>query len=200
MYCKNCGKYIGDERDLCDDCLASLNTASAPINGETTPIEEEVTSSDFGQNNQVNDEPFADFNQNTQVQTQPTYAQPLPQKSGKIMDGFGKALTAIILGFFAFIFSELGLSIIDSALVSNVYYTQSELADAMLTGVIFALLVIGLSIPALILGIKSIKFGNNAKNENRVKPIPAFVMGIVSTVLSGLSLFLCFIIFIISIL
>ncbi len=165
-----CGKYIGNDDVYCSDCAPKQAPAAAPVVEERKP--EPV----------IVHEPVA----------QPTYttAEPVkPKREGRVMDGFGPALTSHILGSFAYTFAYMAYIY---ATMGDVLWNVMEMPTNIFSAlcIIFSILAIGFAIPTLILGIKSIKFFRAAVLNKRVKPIPALVLGIYSTAMCGLTLIL----------
>ncbi|MBQ7879667.1 MAG: hypothetical protein IJ317_03355 [Clostridia bacterium] len=80
MYCKQCGKFIGTDEDLCYDCKSAQRMEQRPV--EPTP-------------------------QPQQAYAQP--AQPQAERAGSVMTGFGKALAGSIVSVVSFVFLLMGL-------------------------------------------------------------------------------------------
>ena len=168
MYCTRCGKEIDYDAIVCNECLEKEKNAEAQCEA---PRAEDVKA-----------EP--------QYQEVPRYqyAEPAPAapvySANPRMLGFGKALTSAILGFVGWIFSYVAL------VVSAV---SIEYDDAIIAGVLFLLVGIGLSVPALIFGIKSITLFKSCTRVGAAKPIPTLILGIVGLSFAALSLFFAFI-------
>lgn len=161
MYCRNCGKFIENDSDYCTDCAPK----EAPV--EAVSVEEPVA------------EPVVETVED---------AEPVqPKKEGKVMDGFGPALTSTILGIVAFSIAYVAYLFftMDGILSINSYGGPTILMIVM--GVIFTIVAIALAIPSLVMGIKSIKLFKSAVANNRAKPIPALILGIYGTVQSASS-------------
>ncbi|MBQ7879666.1 MAG: hypothetical protein IJ317_03350 [Clostridia bacterium] len=159
MYCKKCGKFIGTDEDLCYECKSVELMEEKPV--EPTPQPQQAY-----------------------AQPQPTYApqptpvqpvQPQTERAGNVMTGFGKALAGTIVGFFGFIFACIALGAGVAGGFTGAFFVLWSIAIA--GGVI-----------SLIFGIQSIKVFKREKRADRKPPIPALVLGIVSTVLAGLAL------------
>lgn len=109
---------------------------------------------------------------------------------GDRKEGFGKALTATILGVIAVFISAIAFGVVTALIeqyTANYYYDTTAIGSIVAVGVVFSLIAVGLSIPSLILGIKSIKVFKLAVNEGRVKPIATLVLGIVGVATSALA-------------
>ena len=96
--------------------------------------------------------------------------KPKKQK-GRVMDGFGPALTGAILGTVGFSLIMFCLMAADLAVGTRRSFMQVSAWLLWVFGLI-------LTIPSVILGINSIKCFVNAKRKNRKKPIPALIIGI----------------------
>ena len=104
------------------------------------------------------------------VKPQPIYTNPADK-----MLGFGKALTATIMGVIGFIVSYIGFFLV---IWQNIGNTDSGTACIVIS--------IPLAIIALILGISSIKVFSSRKNL-RPKPVATLVLGIVGVASSALT-------------
>lgn len=172
MYCRKCGKWL-EEGQSCPDCA-----------------EVEVH---FGA-----DEPIVE------AYEEPASA-PAPQQ-GNRMQGFKGALTATILGvigyalaFVGFLYAYIffiGASGEDIEEMEMLFYMygvdMSELLNGMQASVLsslsacFCVFGLGLGIPSIILGAKSIATFKRMKKEGKVKPIATLILGIV-----GLAIGIC---------
>ena len=166
MYCRKCGKWIDYEADICVDCQQ---------NEELFKVENEETAQQAEQNKQygyfMNNSAQQPYGQ--PIYSQPTYNQPMqPQDKGSRMTGFGLALAGTIVSFFAFIFS--------------VVFTALS-ASGLSAAIVFLFFATGLTVFTLISGIKSLNTSKACVRAGKVKPIPAFIMGIVNIVMAGLS-------------
>ena len=134
-----------------------------------------------------------EFSSGAAPETQPVSTAPV----GSRMTGFGPALTAAILAFIAFVTSYATLLVLDVALmdIDAGFYDEAFVDGTFPVCIFFALLAFGLSVPALILGIKSIMTFVRESKRGAVKPIATLVLGIASTALSPLTLLISFIIF-----
>ena len=104
----------------------------------------------------------------------------LTEPVGDKREGFGGALTATIFGSIAAFIAMIAFGLME----------QEEGISFILTFV-----VIALSIPALILGIKGMKCFFRAKNAGRIKPIATLVCGIIGLAMSVTALLSAEIIF-----
>lgn len=158
MYCRKCGKQIDYDARVCKEC-----EETEAFFGPDTPEKQQPPVQQKQPAQPIN--PYAPQPPYYYVPQQ-SMPQPMPMQ-GSNKKGFGVALTAVILGGVA----EF-LSAIAAELVATGY-------------MVMALLALGCAIPALILGIKSIKLFFSEKKAGNVKPIPTFVMGLIGTILSG---------------
>ena len=165
MYCKKCGKKLDYESDICNECAQNDEFFSAEPIIEPAP----------------------------QPQPAPVYAEPVaapapaapidPTNTRKY--GIGKAITSIILGFVGYIISYLVLTVL-TAIMESPGAPEIESPALMF----FVFVSLGLAIPSLILGIKSIiTFIKRAKG-GYVKPIPTLILGII-----GVNLAACVLLF-----
>lgn len=97
-----------------------------------------------------------------------SYVEEVFAQNGSRMSGFGKALTSTILGFIGIILSMVALA-------------MAEEYDAIVS-IIVMFFIIAPFIIGLVFGIKSVKRFVAACKEDQVKPIPAFVLGLVGLV------------------
>ncbi|MBQ3115969.1 MAG: hypothetical protein IJC07_02965 [Clostridia bacterium] len=164
MYCKYCGKFIETEADVCPECLAQREQASAPaeVKAEPTPVQavEEPAPATV--------EVKAEQPAPAPVQAVPT-PTPVPQQNSATV-GLGKAITGAALGFAGFIFAIVGmeLSILPPA--------------GLILNLLFAL---PMSIIGLVFGVQSIKTFKQVCKEGGRKPIATLICGIAGVVFSG---------------
>ena len=159
MYCKKCGKFIETESDYCNDC----SPKEVPI--ETVAVEGSVA------------EPVC-------IPAEPVK----PERQGRVMDGFGPALTSVILG--GEVAAPLATAAYMLLLMGSMMRAFGDASGIALKAVciIYVIIAIGFGIPSLVMGIKSIKLFRSAADNNRVKPIPALILGICGTVHGGSAL------------
>ncbi len=167
MYCKKCGKFIYSDDDYCNDCVPKEATVDTPAVDRPEPVTVR--------------EPVA--------QTAYTPAESAkPKREGRVMDGFGPALTSVILG------GEVAAPLATAAYFLSVLFLASE--DSIQYGVasiicaVYIVIAIALAIPSLVMGIKSIKLFKSAVANGRVKPIPALILGICGTVFGASALYM----------
>lgn len=103
---------------------------------------------------------------------QATAPQEGNSKSGGRLYGFGKALASLILAFFAFCFMMEATETVDAG---------------------FFLFSLGFFIPALIMGISSMKGFFKRKREGYAPPIPSLVLGSIAVGLCSIAGFACFV-------
>lgn len=188
MYCRNCGNPVADGDNFCTVCGAKQK--------ETIGNEQQVQTASA--------EPFTEFQTESQQNVKqslhndnsawqqaatPVYTQPAPQTSRTM--GLGKAITSAVLSMVAYI-----MFIIATAFVSELSLYDVIYMDLFVSTMIFLTFAIGLAIPALILGIQSVKLFNQEKNAGRKKPIPTLIVGIIGLANGGIILLAAGIIFI----
>ena len=218
MYCTRCGKKIDYDAFVCNECVKQEQEAFAEVKAEEpapaleatpeTVTEEPVVDTATAEPAQepVNPQPtytapnnqqYYYSNPNTSYQqgaaqnpyqnsayTPYTPYQPQPTTGNPKMNGFGKALASTILGFFAYFFSAITLGF------AEVGEIAATIALLMMT--------LGMAIPSLIMGIKSIKTFTNAPKQGLPRPIATLVLGIVGLSFAAIALFISFIIFMIA--
>ena len=217
MYCTRCGKKIDYDAFVCNECVKQEQEAFAEVKTEESEPALEATPET------VTEEPVADTATAEPVQEpaqepvnpQPTYTapnnqqyyysnpntsyqqgaaqnpyqnsaytpytpyQPQPKTGNPRMNGFGKSLASTILGFFSYIFSAITLGI-------------AEVGEPGAT-VLFLMMTLGMAIPSLIMGIKSIKTFTNAPKMGLPRPIATLVLGIVGISFTAIAFLICFI-------
>ena len=210
MYCTRCGKKIDYDAFVCNECVkqeqiaftAEKIEATEPVieaTVETTP-EEPVTTATAEQvdpqptyTSAPNNQQYYYSNQNASYQQNAyhnnTYTntiyqpQPAPVSGNPRMNGFGKSLASTILGFSSYIFSAITLGI-----------AGSELPEA---AIVLLMMTLGMAIPSLIMGIKSIKTFTSAPKQGLPRPIATLVLGITGLFFVAIALFICLCSFII---
>ena len=170
MYCRKCGKFFYAEGDLCKECAA--------------------TAEPFGEETVVNAQ---------EAEPKQTYQAFYSDYVAKNR-GFSTARTGFIFAIITFVLSVISLSIVYFNYIMIVGgLTEGISMDyvAMLTGgitggLIFGLASVGIAIPAIICGIKSIIAFVRAAKEGGAKPVKTLVFGIISAVfgVSGIIEFL----------
>lgn len=183
MYCKQCGKYILGDRDICDDCLAKQNAQTRPQSQE--PIARVIS--------------IDQINQSAPTQN--------AQSPGTTKKGFGKALTSTILSEVGLAFWYISLILLAMAITAlspeggtiTVNGVEQPLDPAIApavftTGIVFMVLTLASCIIALIFGIQAVKNFSYAKKNGLPKPILAFVFGLIgligSAFILGMTLFI----------
>lgn len=103
-----------------------------------------------------------------------TYAptEPVAPVESTRMVGFGRALTATILGFVAYVLSLIGLALFVLPVAGLVLSTMS----------------LAMGIVSLVLGVQSIKTFKALKNGPGGSPIATLILGIVGVVWAGFTL------------
>ena len=195
MYCINCGKENNNGQALCDECLKKLNS---PFAEDAEKVQESQVASEIKPEpvipEKTEQEKLADeyqaFVNGTEIKPEPQPAyqpaptiqpyQPnndMPSTKQQIMYGFGLGLAGIILALVAFEFAYIGIIEFDY--------------DTMMASGILAFLC---SVPSLVFSIISLVRSGRRTSLGYKKPIPAFIFGLVGTILDGINLFLVFII------
>jgi hypothetical protein len=163
MFCRKCGKQIDYEAEFCKEC--------------------QEMDAFFGENKPTVEEPSL------------IVEQEKPVLEGNRKEGFGKALTSTILGVLAYFLVSVALGLLMGLKdikpeAFNYDYVAYEAACDLIQGIaiVITIIAIGLAIPSLILGIKSIKCFIKQKREGKVKPIATLILGIVGLAASGYAL------------
>ena len=202
MYCTKCGKFIGTDANICDECKQKELSMN-----ETAPLQAE---NNQAQTNGYYQQPYA---APTQPQQQPNYYQQpqnngyyqqpqqpnyyqQPQNNGYCQQpqqtnyyqqsetqdtsaiNLGGAIAAIILSTVGFFFVYMGLLMM---------MDPEAAVGLMVVGLLPAIL-------GLIFGIRSISNFKETSYIKSGKRIPVLIMGILSTIDSGLTLFLAFLV------
>lgn len=108
----------------------------------------------------------------------------IPVQEGNLMNGFGKALTASILGFIGVFCSAFGCVFAILATAASVT-GDMPVTEPLVYAIVFWVIAIGLAIPALLFGVRSIKLFIAEKKAGHKKPIPALALGIGAVVCAG---------------
>ena len=164
MYCRKCGKQINYDAPYCLECqeMEALFI---------TPEEEQAKQRA----------------QESAYTAAPTY-HPAPQPlQGNRKEGFGKALASTILATVSYFLVFISLGVL-GALDSYSYYSYSYNSDVIGVAYVFLLMSIGTAVPALIMGIQSMKCFFRQKREGKVKPVATLVLGIVGMATSACTL------------
>ena len=170
MYCKKCGKFIGTDSDLCDECTAKANEVFSEFSddkGESAPPKTEPPKTEPPKTN-VN------------------YNNPNPPVNTEI--SLGKAIAGVVLGFLGFFITYIGIIVLAEIAALG----SSDLG----TGFITMFLGCAPSIIALSFGISSIKLFKATSNVKSGKRIPLLILGISSVVFGGIGLFFVFLLLI----
>ena len=165
MYCTRCGKKIDYDALICNECAAASGIAQS-----AQPAQPPVQPT-------AQPQPMPTYQQPTyQPQARPMPAKPSKPK-GSMTYGIGGGIAAAILGFISFIFFYIALA---------------WLAAGAIGGTVLILVCLVLGIIGLIKGIGAIKDFRASSMVQSTKPIPTLVLGIVGTVLNGITLFILF--------
>lgn len=225
MYCTRCGKKIDYDAFVCNECVKQEQEAFAEVKAEEpapaleatpeTVTEEPVADTTTAEPVQepaqepVNPQPtytapnnqqYYYSNPNTYYQqgaaqnsyqnpyqnnAYPPYTpyQPQPTTGNPRTRGLGKSIASTILGFFAYFFSAITLGVAETGEI-----------DAT---IVFLMMTLGMAIPSLIMGIKSIKTFTSAPKLGLPRPIVTLVLGIVGLSFAAIGLSISLIIFMI---
>ena len=141
MYCKKCGKFIGNDADLCDECKAQEETA-------------------FGEFSNQKEQPYT---------PEPTYYSTSTYNGGEV--SLGKPIAAIILSHIGFFLIYIGLIVMAGSTYYDDYSAATVLmligGSISIVGLVLGIRSIayfkatsmiksGKRIPLLILGIISV--------------------------------------------
>ena len=165
MICKKCGKETGSDLDICKTCQAETATPA-----ETTELVLDEIKNTLNPTSAVGN-----------IQNAMNDSVEEPEDSPKYC--FKKSLTGTILAGIAMII----LGIVSFCNGINLSLKTDGVTAAMLVGsifcIVFALAALGLTVPALVIGIKNVI--RTAKRLNKpVKPIAPFVLSCVAIVIS----------------
>ncbi len=194
MYCTRCGKKIDYDSFVCNECLAQeealKNQVQSDVSEPAVEVKEEsefvATVTDASAQEEIKTEPTgtnqqyyysapgAAYNYQSQYNAQPS---PAPIANPRMI-GFGKSLASLILSVVGVIFSFIAFIV-----------AASEEAAA---GAVLLIMTLGMAIPALVLGIKSITNSSRVAAQKLPRPIVPLVFGIVGTATAGFALFYCF--------
>jgi len=170
MYCTKCGKQIDYDALVCKECCEKEREAL--LSSTETETAEEKAQAYYSP---VPTAPAASNESASYAAADNGEMYPDPDNR---MFGFGKALTATILGFVGFLFSYIGL--IFTAIIPAV-------------GIVFFVISAAPSIISVIFGISSIKCFARRKSHC-AKPIATLILGIAGLAQGA---FACFFLFII---
>lgn len=152
MYCSKCGKFIGTDVTVCDECRQK----------------EAAVKENESHENQYQ---YANY-------CPPINVPPINMPQSTVKVNLGKAIAAMILATVGFIFTYIGIFLLVEPVAAAVFA------------------VIGLvpSILGLVFGIQSILNFKKTAYLGGGKRIPVLILGILSVVDAGLSLFLAMIV------
>ena len=212
MYCTRCGKKIDYDAFVCNECVKQEQEAFAEVKTEAAepvveatvePAVEEPVATATAEPVQepVNPQPtytapnnqqYYYSNPNTGYQNaayvpyQPTPVQPAISGNPR-MNGFGKSLASTILGGIAYFFSVIALEL-----------SVSGIEDLAASAIVILLASLGMAIPALVMGIKSIKLFVNAPKQGLPRPIATLILGINGVACAGFYFFFALLTFVIA--
>ena len=193
MYCRKCGKFIDYDADYCDECVKAEQDSA--VTGE--PVTPPTVESTFYQ--QPNQQPYNNYYNPYGQQVPPTYydyTNQNQQQNNQAMkkNGFGKALTATILGGIGFFIAYIILMSIYSELMNYINYDSYYYMDFVAEGLTGFILTLPAGIISLVFGTKSINTFKSTVAKYKVKPVPTLILGIVGTVAGATTIILdlCF--------
>lgn len=227
MFCTKCGKQIEYNSTVCNECLASENAtltaeneSLAAENASLAAQVENISRENASLFQPIPEEPVTEpqpsfyctncgkhinyaakycnecvaenaaLTASPSVEAAPEYTYPHTSNEyyesrvnggNPRMYGFGAALTSTILSVFGFAFSIVAMI----------------LAAFSAAGIFFFIVALGLSIPSLIMGIKSIGRFKSRRAEGYPAPIATLILGINGLPYSALGLFYSFFAFIV---
>lgn len=177
MYCKNCGKETENEAELCPECA---NAAEETVETPTPEVEKETSEVVFDEIKSTLNPTSAMDNVKNAMSDNVEESEDSPKYC------FKKSLTGTILAGVAMIVL-IFVSIFNGVNASLRFEDGSDVLAIVgsVFCMLFALASVGISIPALVTGIKCVI--RTAKRLNKpVKPIAPFVLSCVAALL-GLS-------------
>ena len=183
MYCRKCGKYIDYNGDFCKECLEKENPFAEEV--------ETVVFADPAQNNASHNDGQSVNNTTANTYNAGVAPAPNPQANTNRKLGLKVAIIAVVLAFVAEFFSGLGsgfYSAAQEALVGGSLMPEEQVSVAFvmcLLSVGAYIVTLGLSIPSLIMSIKSIITFRKASQNGGVKPIATLILGIVGISMSA---------------
>ena len=164
MYCKKCGKFIGNEADLCDECLSK--------DGEVF--------SEFSKEDKKELPPL--FYQ------PPTYTPPQFTNSENKPIALGKSIAAVILSTVGFVLVYAAIMIFGVMAETELYDDGLAVGALVLMVISIIPCVLG-----LVFGIQSISRFKATSAVKSGKRIPLLILGIVSIAQGGMGLVIVFI-------
>ncbi len=126
-----------------------------------------------------------------------TYSTVKPRLTGKVTDGIGNGIGSIIFGVVAVYLSYLAIVVAAIAVAES--YVNEFNAFAFLSLFINFIAFCAEAV-SVAFGVKAIKMFIDAKKQNRVKPVPTLVLGIVGISAIEVTLVFSFIAFFIVVL
>ena len=131
------------------------------------------------------------------VYAQPTYAQNVQVDNGSPKTGLSKAIAGAVWSFRASMISYVALVMLYA--YAFIYPSDEYLIFGMCVScVIHGVIALGLSIPGLILGIKSMCVFQAEKSAGRTKPVATLILGIASLVMVAAAVILAFFTFVLA--
>jgi hypothetical protein len=174
MYCRNCGKKLPDDSNelLCEDCkkLETEPFAEFEQHDDSQPEQQPINDNSNKSYNNYNNYNQNGYNQNNYNN----------QNDNPRMLGFGKALASTIMSVFGYFFSIASFQQLTGS---------TSFFIGLLVSLVLLCISLGLSIPSLVMGIKSIKTFASVKNSQS-KPVATLVLGIIGTSFSGFAIFI----------
>ncbi len=183
MYCRKCGKFIEYDGEFCKDCIATNN-----------PFEEDKEIVYNIADKQEKRDIVFESAKTTENEIVGNASSNSDRVNKSRMFGFGKALTSLILAVVAISISEIASTLLFNAML---YLEDYEVADPIyafwtdcIMVFVLAVIILGLSIPSIVLASKSIRAFIRVKHSGGVPPIVTLVLGIIGLALAVIAVLL----------
>jgi hypothetical protein len=205
MYCRKCGKQIDYDAPYCKECQ---EMEALFITEEEQAVKDAQQTKEIIKTEEtISSEPEFFF-------TEPQAQADMPVDRGNRKVGLGKAITSVVLAFVAYMTVVVGIALMGGfAMMEDIEfgfganlsigypdyeygYVYPDFSVGSVTLFIIFGIAIGLAIPALIMGIQSMKCFFKQKREGKAKPVATLVLGIVGMALSAITLFCATLLFI----
>ncbi len=177
MFCNKCGKPIESDDGYCTDC----GPKEESVNTVTTDMSEVETESEL--ESDVESDTDAEYSDEIEEQQE----QDEPKKEGRVVDGLACAVACVILGIISYFFTYVAYMLITADGFVGAFTDEPTLAMTII-GIALIIIAMGIAVPSVILGVHSIRLYISAVTNNKVKPVPALVLGIYGAVMMALEL------------
>lgn len=190
MYCTRCGKKIDYDSFVCNECLAAeealknqsqeyVSQSAAADNQESDFVAAGATGADKTESTNTNQQYYYSApNPTYTYQTVYNSQQNTVPSGNPRMIGFGKSLASLILSEVGAVFSAIAFFVTGMGAVG--------------AGIVLFMMALGMAIPALVLGIQSIKTSSRVAAQNLPRPILTLIFGIIGTASAGSALYCLF--------